>query len=170
MIKKLSATILLLLISIVGAAQSGGNYEIKQSVIASGGGSNSAGGNFTLGGTTGQTNAGTNSTASNYSLRGGFWIIDSLSPTAAQVSISGRVLTANGQGIKNISVKLSDAAGAIRLTKTGTFGYFRFDEVEVGQIYILEVTGKKFIFSNPTRVLSVSDEVTNTDFIAEPHW
>ena len=170
MMKNLSAAILLLFISIVGAAQSGGNYELRQSVIASGGGSNSTGAQFSVSGTTGQAIAGIVSTDSNYSLRGGFWAFDSLAPTAALVSISGRVLTADGQGIRNISVKLSDANGGIRLTKTGSFGYFRFTEVEVGQIYILEVTGKKFTFSNPTRVLSVFDEITNVDFIAEPNW
>ncbi len=53
-------------------AQSGGSFEIKQSVIASGGGSGT-GGTFSLDGTIGQTLAGTTSNGVNFTLISGFW-------------------------------------------------------------------------------------------------
>ncbi len=53
--------------------QTGGNYQITQSVIASGGGQNSTGGNFSIDGTIGQPIAGTTSTGLSYSLSSGFW-------------------------------------------------------------------------------------------------
>ncbi len=53
-------------------AQSGGSFEIKQSVIANGGGSG-AGGTFSLDGTIGQTLAGTTSNGVNFTLISGFW-------------------------------------------------------------------------------------------------
>jgi hypothetical protein len=148
-------------------AQTGGGYDLSHAVIAAGGGSNSAGGGLSLDGTAGQNFAGTISTAGNYSLRGGFWAFQPLAPTAARVSVSGRVLTSSGQGIRNAQVKLTAAGGAIRFASTGSFGYFRFTEVEVGETYILEVTSKRFVFMNPTRILSVQDEIANADFIAE---
>jgi alpha-tubulin suppressor-like RCC1 family protein len=89
-------------------------------------------------------------------------------PTAALVSISGRVLTPDGQGVRNAQVKLTGAGGAIRFATTGTFGYFRFEEIEAGQTYMLEIISRRFTFANPVRVLSVADEVTDADFIAEP--
>ena len=165
-----TTALLLLFIALTAlnvSSQTGASYDLSHAVIAAGGGSNSAGGGFRVDGTAGQPSAGTVSTNGGYSLRGGFWAFQSLAPTAALVSVSGRVLSASGQGIRNVSVKLTGANGAIRFAGTGTFGYFRFTEVEVGEIYVLEVTSKKFTFAEPTRVLSVQDEITNADFIAE---
>ncbi len=164
----LSLLFWLTLIPLSVAAQTGGSYDLSHAVIASGGGSNSTSGNLTVDGTSGQPAAGTISTSGGFSLRGGFWAFQTLAPTAAVVSVSGRVLTADGQGIKNVAVKLTGANGAIRFAATGTFGYFRFTEVEAGEIYLLEVASKKFTFSDPTRVLSVQDEISNLDFMAEP--
>ena len=160
----------LLCVSVVNPclAQNGGGYDLSHNVIASGGGSNSNGGGFTLDGTAGQPSAGTISTNSAYSLRGGFWAFQSLAPTASLVSVAGRVSTAEGMGIRNASVKLTGTDGAIRFAWTGTFGYFRFENVEVGEIYTLEVSSKRFTFASPTRVLSVKDEIADADFIAEP--
>jgi hypothetical protein len=152
--------------SFTATAQTGGSFDLSHSVIASGG-ANSSGGNIRIDGTTGQNLAGTISTGGNFSLRGGFWAFQSIAPTAALVSVSGRVLTNDGQGIRNVFVKLTDSAGTIRVRQTTSFGYFRFEEVEVGQTYIMEISSKKFTFANPTRVLSVQDEITNADFIAQ---
>jgi hypothetical protein len=163
----LNLTFLLALLSLSVSAQTGGGYDLSHAVIASGGGPNSTGAGLTLDGTAGQPSAGTTSTNGSFSVRGGFWAFQTLAPTAATVFVSGRVLTASGQGIRNASVKLTAGDGAIRFARTGSFGYFRFDEVEVGRTYILEVTGRKFTFAQSIRILAVRDEITNADFVAE---
>lgn len=56
---------------VAAPVQSGGSYNITQSVIA-GGGDKSAGGNITITGTIGQNNAGASSGGS-YTVGGGFW-------------------------------------------------------------------------------------------------
>jgi len=155
------------LLSAAAVPQTGGTFDLSHNVIASGGGSNSAGGNFSLDGTSGQPAAGAVSTGSIFSLRGGFWAFEQLAPTAAHVSVSGRVLTADSQGIRNVRITLIGADGAVRVAQTGTFGYFRFDEVEAGRIYILEISSKKYVFTNPTRVLNVQEEINGADFVAE---
>jgi hypothetical protein len=149
------------------ASQTSGSYDLSHNVIAAGGGSNSSGGGFSVSGTAGQGAAGTISTGSNFSLRGGFWAFDSLAPTAALVSISGRVLTANGQGIRNIRVTLTGGNGVSRDAQTTSFGNFRFEEIEAGQTYVLEISSKKFVFADPTRILSVKEDIADADFIAE---
>lgn len=164
-----TTALLLLFIALTAlnvSSQTGAGYDLSHAVIAAGGGSNSSNGGFRVDGTAGQPGAGTISTNGSFSLRGGFWAFQTLAPTAALVSVSGRVLSASGQGIRNVSVKLTGAGGAIRFANTGTFGYFRFTDVEVGEIYVLEVASRKFTFAEPTRVLSVQDEITNADFIA----
>ena len=54
------------------AQSSGGAFEIKQSVVANGGG-RATGGSFTLDGTAGQSAAGEQMTGGNFSVSNGFW-------------------------------------------------------------------------------------------------
>lgn len=89
-------------------------------------------------------------------------------PSPAGVTLSGRVATAEGQGIRNAVVTLTDSNGAARSTQTGTFGYYSFDGVEVGATYLLQVAGKRFSFSNPSRVVIVNDQLGDLDFISDP--
>ena len=97
------------------------------------------------------------------------WTLAQAAPTAANVDLSGRVVTANGRGITKVRVTLTDAAGNSRTALTSSFGYYRFEEVEAGQTYILSVASKRFRFDPPSRVVSVVDEVTDIDFVAEPN-
>ena len=89
-------------------------------------------------------------------------------PTAASVSISGQVRTETGRGIGKVRVSLLNAAGENRRVLTNPFGYYRFDGVNVGEIYILSVRAKRYQFNNPTRILSVTDEIAGEDFIGSP--
>ncbi|CAN5547219.1 hypothetical protein BH10ACI3_BH10ACI3_16850 [soil metagenome] len=91
-----------------------------------------------------------------------------LVPSAANVSISGRVVTTDGQGIRNARITLTDAGGYRRTALTAAFGYYRFDEVEVGGTYVVSIASKRFTFFAPTRIISVSDELTDIDFEGEP--
>lgn len=149
------------------AAQTGGQFDLSHSVIAAGGGSSSTGGTFNVSGTVGQHVAGTSSNGSTFDLHGGFWF-QNLAPTAAAVSITGKVTTANGQGIRNARLTLTSPDGAIRRAITSTFGYYAFDGVEVGHTYVLEIAAKRYAFANPTRVFSLQDTLTDVDFTAEP--
>lgn len=152
-----------LLLSVM--AQTSGQFAITQSVIANGG-ADSGGGNFGVIGTNAQPSAGTNSNGGQFSVSGGFWQVN-LAPTAAQVSIGGRVLTANGSGIQNARVTMTNQNGETQNALTGTFGYFRFEEVAVGETYILTVVSKRFQFSNSTQVLFVVEEINDLVFIAD---
>lgn len=152
------------------ATQTGGTFDLSHSVIAAGGGSNSTGGNLNVSGTVGQHVAGTssNSSPARFDLHGGFWF-QNLAPTAAAVSITGRVTTSNGQGIRNTRLTLIAPNGARRTAITSTFGYYAFDGVEVGQTYVLDIASKRYTFANPTRIFSLLDSVTDMDFAAEPN-
>lgn len=87
--------------------------------------------------------------------------------TAANVSISGRVLTAKGSGIKNIIVTLTDSNGNNLTAKTNSFGHFRFDEIAVGQTYFVSVFSKRFTFEQPTQIINVSEELADINFTAQ---
>lgn len=164
---KFAAAFLILFLPIVSATQTGGDFAITQSTIASGGGQNSSGGIFAVDGTVGQTASGL-SAAQPFGVSGGFWNFNYAAPTAANASVSGRVLTASGNGIRNAIVSLTSFNGDVQITQTGAFGYYRFSEVPVGETYILTVTSKRFTFSQATIIITVNDEVADANFVADP--
>jgi hypothetical protein len=90
-------------------------------------------------------------------------------PTAAAVSVGGRVTTATGRGIVNVRIYLTDSNGQVRTTTTTSFGYYHFEDVAAGETYIISARGKHYSFTQPLQVLSVNDETTNVNFIAYPN-
>ncbi len=90
-----------------------------------------------------------------------------VAPSAATASISGRVSTSNGSGIRGASVSLTNSNGEVFRTVTGSFGYYRFENLPVGETYILSISAKRYSFANPTRVINLNDELANADFIVE---
>jgi hypothetical protein len=95
-----------------------------------------------------------------------FVIANGLAPTAASVSISGRVLTdGKRRGLANAVIYLTEVNGNIRIARTNSFGYYRFDEIEVGQIVTLTAYSKRYQFS--PQVVNVSDNLTDLNFIPQ---
>jgi hypothetical protein len=85
-----------------------------------------------------------------------------LGPTAAGVSITGRVLTSQGRGVTNALVTLTDATGNVFTAVTGRLGMFTFDTVPSGTSYVATVLSRRYSFS--PRVVEVTDSVTGLDF------
>jgi hypothetical protein len=95
------------------------------------------------------------------------WSIGTLlAPTAAGVTVSGRVVRSSGTGILNAIVKITDSNGISHFARTNSFGYFNFDDVTAGQTYIVTVQAKVYSFAPQT--LSVSDSITNLVIVAQP--
>lgn len=94
------------------------------------------------------------------------WELISAAPVAAQVSIGGRVMTADGQGIGKATVTFNDN-GTVRTAITNAFGYYRFDNVTVGATYILSAQNKRYQFSQPQQVLFIEDTKDDINFIAQ---
>ena len=88
--------------------------------------------------------------------------------TAAAVSISGRIMTAGGTGIGNAVVSLSggDLTEPL-ITRTSSFGYYRFENVPAGGTYIVTVSAKRYTFNNPSQVFNVQDNIADANFVAE---
>jgi hypothetical protein len=97
---------------------------------------------------------------------GAYFYTNAIDPTAADVSVSGRVVNANGRPIANVIVTLTDSRGSSRLAQTGQLGLYGFDNVPAGETYILSVAAKRYSFANPARIVSLNDSLTDADFIA----
>lgn len=95
--------------------------------------------------------------------------LEFLSVTAANGHISGRVTTANGNGIRNAEIVLSgNSIDGTRVARTGSFGSFTFDGLATGETYVVTVNSQRYTFSVPSRVVSLVDNVADADFIADP--
>ncbi len=87
----------------------------------------------------------------------------------AAVTISGRLTTPGGQGIKNVKVVLSDGGLATpRIAISGPFGYYSFTDVPTGQTYTLNITAKRFVFNPNVRLITPYTDVTSADFVSDP--
>lgn len=96
------------------------------------------------------------------SITGG-WGLELLPATAAGVEMSGRVMTPDGRGLRNATVVMVDSQGITRTATTSTFGYYRFDDVEVGSSYVVSVESRRYRFA--PRLVQVFDTLTDVDFI-----
>ncbi|MBL8180806.1 MAG: carboxypeptidase regulatory-like domain-containing protein [Blastocatellia bacterium] len=85
-------------------------------------------------------------------------------PTAANASVSGRILTPNSAGLRSAVVSLTDSQGNVRTAISSSLGYYRFDDVEAGQTYTISVSSKRYQFT--PRVVAVTDSISDFDFVA----
>ena len=87
-------------------------------------------------------------------------------PTAATVTVSGRVTTQTGRGIRNVVITMTDSNGNTRTATTTSFGYYRFEDVAAGETYIFAAIGKRFSFAQNSQVHSITGDTNNINFVA----
>jgi len=93
----------------------------------------------------------------------------SLAPTAEFASVSGRVATSAGDGVAGASVTVSGGFLASPTSvRTSATGDYRVEGLEVGATYIVTVRAKNRQITNPSRAVSVLDNVTGVDFVVQP--
>jgi hypothetical protein len=92
----------------------------------------------------------------------------SFAPTAASVSVSGRVTIASGRGIRNVMITMTDSAGNQRQIQTTGFGYYRFDNVTAGEIVTISAKTRRYKFNQSSIVKTTNESVTDADFVSEP--
>jgi len=73
--------------------------------------------------------------------------LEDLGPTSAHASISGRVLDPRGRGVSRARVAVTDSTGFTRTVLTNPFGYYRFEDLPTGEIYIIGGFHKRYVFT-----------------------
>lgn len=89
-----------------------------------------------------------------------------LAPTAANISVSGRVYNSAGNGLSKVRISVTDTNGETRTVMTSALGYYRFEGLTAGQTYVISVAGKQYQFIQDIRVISAPDSLDDVDFIA----
>jgi len=84
-------------------------------------------------------------------------------PAAAGLTVSGRVITNDGRGVRNATVTITGPDGTRRSAVTGSFGFYTFESVEPGQTYIIAVSSRRFRFA--PHVVTPTDSLTDVDFV-----
>ncbi len=90
-----------------------------------------------------------------------------LQPSAATVTITGRVVTQSGRGIRGVRLSLLNVnTGNTRVVSTNSFGYYRFTELPAANFYILTVIAdKRYTFPESSRAFTLDDDLAADDFI-----
>lgn len=87
-------------------------------------------------------------------------------PLVAEANISGRITTAEGNGVGNTVVYLESSDQSIRMSAiTSPFGYFSFLSVPTGRSYTITPSRKGFAFTPASIVRDHNEEVNNLDFV-----
>ena len=93
----------------------------------------------------------------------------SLEPTAAPASVTGRVTDASGGGIFGARLTLTNVQnGEMWTALTNAFGHFTIENVPVGTFYTLTVSHRRFTFANATRTFTLNGDLDGADFVANP--
>lgn len=89
-------------------------------------------------------------------------------PVLTNLTLSGRILTVEGAGIRNAVVTLSggNLSAPVRV-QTGMFGRFSFSGLQSGT-YTVSAATKRFVIAQPSRMVTLSGDVATFDFTAEP--
>lgn len=83
----------------------------------------------------------------------------------AQLSVSGRIMTAGGGGIANASVQVTLADGSTLTARSSSFGYYTVEGIEADQTVTISVGSKRYQFT--PQMVNVNGNLTNVDFIAQ---
>ena len=90
-------------------------------------------------------------------------------PVVTNVSVGGRILTSNGSGISNAIVSISggNLPSPVRV-RTGSFGYYNFQDLQSGQTYTITVSTKRYTFAQSTQMITPQSNISDLNFTAEP--
>lgn len=95
-------------------------------------------------------------------------IEDILVPTAAAVSLSGRVSDPFGNAVRDAVVVLEGSLlTEPRKVRVNSFGNYRLDGLQVGT-YMITVHSRRSTFAVPTRTVTLHESVSDADFTADP--
>jgi hypothetical protein len=90
-----------------------------------------------------------------------------IAPTAAPVTVGGRVRTPNGRSVPGAKVTLTDFKGITRIAVANVFGYYRFADLNAGETYVLSVSAKRLKFTPQTQIRTITEDSFDINFTSD---
>src|SRR4051812_36210642 len=148
------------------SAQSGGSFQITNSVVASGGGeSKDATNTFSHQSTVGEHAAGTLLRNPPFSQTAGLWASNvGLTPTASSAAISGQILTSDGASLGGVTINLGGSRTARTITDAG--GFYSFADLSAGGFYTVIPSRANYSFTPSSLSFSLQADKTDAVFTA----
>lgn len=86
-------------------------------------------------------------------------------PTAAGVTVTGRVLDSAGRGIRGVRVTATGGDGQPRSTTSNAFGNYSLDGLAAGQTYVVSVVHRRYRFAQSSMLVMLEDSLDGVNFI-----
>jgi hypothetical protein len=86
--------------------------------------------------------------------------------SAASASISGRVLTTHGRGVSGVVITIQGTDGVSKTVVTNTLGYYKFNDLQTGELFVVTAKSKRYTFDVPVQVINLGDNIAGLDFRA----
>ncbi len=100
----------------------------------------------------------------------GGWGLQFNVPTAADVTLSGRVMFGE-RGVRNAQITVTGGSLASPLVvQTGRNGEYTVSGLTAGETYVVTAAARRSTFPQPTRVVTLTDNLAGIDFNAETLW
>ncbi len=80
-----------------------------------------------------------------------------------RVTVSGRVMTPTGLGLRNAIVILTDSQSNVLRATTSSFGVYQFQDIPNNEAFTLGVSSKRYRFA--ARQINLTGNLSNLDFI-----
>lgn len=92
---------------------------------------------------------------------------DEIAPSSAGATVTGRVVSTDGRGVRGITITMLDAStGILKMAVTNTFGYYSFKDLPVTHFYVLTaVSTKRHSITNNVQTFTLSDDLNTTPFV-----
>lgn len=81
--------------------------------------------------------------------------------TGPTFTVSGRVLTPQGAGLRNAIVSMTDSRGIKQTATSSSFGTYSFANARVGETYVLTVSSRRFRIT--PRTVVITGNLTDVD-------
>lgn len=88
-----------------------------------------------------------------------------LNACTINASISGRAATADGTPISNALVGVFDGKTLIHSTRTNTFGYYRIENIPIGEKRVVSATSKEYSFE--PQFIDIFGDLTNVNLTGQ---
>lgn len=89
-------------------------------------------------------------------------IVCGIVPSAASVTVAGRVFDRYGRGAGRVMVSIIDSKGKVTTAVTNSFGNYRFSGIGAGETYVIAPSARGATYK--PEVLWIGDDITGLDF------